>query len=290
MHTVNRVCRRRSPFIAVAPRTLSCWLRPHFRPPFALSSLGPFLRPTSPLSLLVLATFPAFSRRLGLLLLPSLSLATLGLLLLPANPLSPFSTLALGLFPRSLLPLPTLALISLRLLLLPASPFSPFSTLPLAATALFLFSLLPARLLSPFLTLPFGLISRSTFLSVALVVAVTVAERLVRLLNRLEDPLGSLVSGVLVGMVLQRQAAVRRPDLSVRRSRLEAEDFVRIDVRPFHSVLLQLQQWVVREPRGERAVRAVGDQIEGFEHDLADQRFAQGGPTTQSVLMDRLPI
>lgn len=35
---------------------------------------------------------------------------------------------------------------------------------------------------------------------------------------------------------------------------------------------------------------AVGDQIEGFEDDLAEQPFAQGGPTTQSMLMERLPI
>ena len=137
--------------------TFSRLIRLLFRPSFARSSLSLVLLPTSPLGLLLLATFPALSRRLGLLLLPSFSLSTFSLLLLPANSLSPFLPLTLGLFPCSLLPRPALALISLRLLLLPAPPFSPFSALA------------------------FGLISRSTSLSVALVVAVTAAEPLVRL-------------------------------------------------------------------------------------------------------------
>ncbi|MCY4027133.1 MAG: hypothetical protein OXH75_12585 [Acidobacteria bacterium] len=122
--------------------TFSRLIRLFFRPSFARSSLS-LLLPTSPLGLLLLATFPAVSRRLGLLLLPAFSLSSFSLLLRPANSLSPFSTLTLRPFPCSLLPLPALAFISLRLLLLPASPFSPLSTLPLAA--LFLFSLLPAQ-------------------------------------------------------------------------------------------------------------------------------------------------
>ena len=85
---------------------------------------GPLPEPT--LGTFLLLTFPAFSCRLGLLLLPSLSLSSFSLLLLPANPLSPFSTLAFGLFPRSLRPLslPALALCSLGLLPFPASPLS----------------------------------------------------------------------------------------------------------------------------------------------------------------------
>ena len=224
--------RRRTATTTYARRSQELATHPDVRS-FALLVARPLPPPDEPRSdLLLLATFPAVSRRLGLLLLPAFSLSSFGLLSLPASPLGPFSTLTLGLFARSLLPLPALALISLRLLLLPASPFSLVLDGPARGAGALPVQPVPGEPAQPVVDARVRPeLSLDLPSSVALVVAVTVAEPLVRPPNCLEDPLGSLVSGVLVGVVLLRQADGTPP--GSRRASLPARGRgLRTDRRP----------------------------------------------------------